>query len=530
MFDVEKLGLYYGSGISSVAINTMPIMEAPLIERLCTQPLTKGGTLLSRYRVLVWDSRMLGTVRPLEVKDRALTYGESLLKGDTNKSPEQYENFIRFMYSTLSNTKRHLIIAKDVLEDLLRPQPFKQVAWHRNLHELLSALKNGEHRVAFLHHNLTLPDTFKDLMWEMDNPLPTPEEVRDIQERTIKVFLLTAEANKKKVKVEADPQMLTRALQGLTPEGIRDALMYIGKRDEAFNEQGVKEILEIKKRELTRQGVSFAPPPDVPIQGLTYLTQWANNSACLLDKQAREQYNLSKPSNVLLVGAPGTGKSLAVKAIAQQWGVPCLSLDMGKLMTKELGGSEANLRGILQRAEALAPCILWIDEMDKQLVQKGTESDGGTTSRMIGSILTWLEETPHDVVVIGTANRPVFSNEMYRRFKVFLVDLPNKDALVDIWKVQLDRYKLSFPEEQIKTLAGSSVGYTGDDIRKLVLQAATEAFAKGEPTKVKFPPLLEMVRGLKQGRVQGEEFTKELLELRQWAESGMAEWANKTGG
>lgn len=530
MFDIETLDLHFSSGMPAISIETLPVMEADLIERLVAHPAGSGRQPLSnKFDIYRWDCRQFGNLQPITLRDGKVAYGPPIeLEG---RQPEQMVNFIRYLLKVIDQqsderSPRQLFIVKDILKDIFKGYDYpQQISYFRNLQELITLLKNTQHRLALLHFGVKVPEEFRDLIWEMNNPLPNEEEVKAIQSHTISNIIGSAKANRVTISISTDLDHMTRALQGLTPDGIKNSLKLIGLKHRAFDDGGVKEILDLKKKELTKRGVTFAEAPDVPIQGLTRLTGWAYRNAALLNKQEREKYNLPKPSNVLLVGAPGTGKSLAVKAIAQQWGIPCLALDMGKLMTKELGGSEANLRFILRQAEALAPCILWVDEMDKQLTQQGGESDGGTTSRMIGSILTWLEENRNDVVVIGTANRPKFSNEMYRRFKVFLVGMPDSKALEEIWKVQLERYMISsLKERDIKNLASNSEDLTGDDVRKIVLEAATEAFSNGTATQVTFEALRDKIQGKR--KLSNNEFLKELKELNEWAASGMAEFAN----
>lgn len=529
MFDLETLDLQFNSGVVAIAIDTLPVMEADLIERLVTAPIG-GQPLSNKFDIYRWDSRLFGNIQPISLSNRKITYGPPVeIEG---RQPEQVINFIKYLLRVIdqqsdSNSPRQLIIVKDILKDVFRHYEYpQQVSWYRNLIEVIGQLKYTQHRLAFLHFGVRVPEEFRDLIWEMENPLPNEEEVHKIQTNSINNIIAYGKSRGVEVTITANPEQLTRALQGMTPDRVKDTLKLIGTKYRGFDERGVEEILKIKKQELTKRGVTFAEAPDVPIQGLTRLSDWAFKNAALLNKQERERYNLPKPSNVLLVGAPGTGKSLAVKAIAQRWGIPCLALDMGKLMTKELGGSEANLRFILKQAEALAPCILWIDEMDKQLNQQGAgDSDGGTTSRMIGSILTWLEESKNDVIVIGTANRPKFSSEMYRRFKVFLVGMPDKKALEDIWRVQLERYMLtSIKDRDIKNLTANSEDLTGDDIRKIALEAATEAFSNGTPTQVTFEALRDKIQGKR--KLGNNEFLSELKELNEWAASGMAEFAN----
>lgn len=518
MFDVESLGLYCRAGVP-VAIDTFPSME-PLLLKTIVESLTS-------FDIIVWDC--CNRARSVTVENKVMVYGEPC-----EKKGAPFPHFVEYAREVLKPPTevgrrvpptRKLIVVKDVLEDLLTayPQP-ELTTWKRAIKELLYQVKQTQNRLVFFHNNLTIPEEYKDLLVEMDNPLPNEEEVTQIVRLTINSLRASARAQGKEFSVSEDLERdkLVRALMGLTPTGVEDILNVVGVKYKGFNKESLPTVLEIKKQALAKRGLTFAEPPDVDIQGLSRLIDWAKTNACLLDRPARERHNLTRPSNVLLIGPPGTGKSLAVKATSQTWGIPCIQFDIGSLMTSALGGSEANLRAILKQAEAMQPCILWIDEMDKQLSpRKMGDNDGGTSSRMLGTLLSWLEETQADVIVVATANRPDgFTPEMLRRFKCFFVDLPDTETLRNIWQVQLAAFKLQVSSANLRLLASESEGMTGAEIRSIVKESATEAFAAGHPEEVSWEDLMKKVRVKPR---QANSIKSEILEVKQWAASGAAE-------
>jgi SpoVK/Ycf46/Vps4 family AAA+-type ATPase len=227
---------------------------------------------------------------------------------------------------------------------------------------------------------------------------------------------------------------------------------------------------------------------------------------------------------VLVIGPAGTGKSLFAKTLAQQWNIPLLQLDMGRLMNKHLGGSEANLRGLLEIAEACAPCILWADEIDKQLANSNGENDGGTSARTIAFLLTWLQEHKSDVILVATANRPWnLTAEQLRRFQCFFVDIPDVNARFEIWQALLEKFSISLPTEAVELLAAESESYTGAEINTIVSESATNAWVQGHPGQVDVGALLNKLR-CRHPQWGGR--NQELLELRNWAAASQTIWAN----
>jgi SpoVK/Ycf46/Vps4 family AAA+-type ATPase len=189
-------------------------------------------------------------------------------------------------------------------------------------------------------------------------------------------------------------------------------------------------------------------------------------------------------------------------------------------MQKELGASEENLRRIIGAAEAMAPSILFIDEMDKMF--GAGDLDGGTSSRMFGYLLQWFQEHQSAVFVAATVNEPwKLKPELIRRFaKAFLVDLPDIEARRNIFQVQAGRFKLSIPAQDLQNLAEQTPDFTGDEIRKVVHECAAAAYAQGHPGEVTLDMLLAEVN---RKEPQFRNNTQRLQELRKWMSAGNAE-------
>jgi SpoVK/Ycf46/Vps4 family AAA+-type ATPase len=189
------------------------------------------------------------------------------------------------------------------------------------------------------------------------------------------------------------------------------------------------------------------------------------------------------PRGVLLVGVQGAGKSLAAKAIAGLWGLPLLRLDMAGLYNKYIGETEKNLRDALQLADALEPCVLWIDEIEKGVA--ADQGDSGVSRRMLGSLLTWMAERQSRVFLVATANDVAqLPPELIRKGRVdelFFVDLPGESVRAGIFGIHLAKREFDTGQFDLQQLAQASDGFSGAEIEQAVVSAVYACAASGEP-------------------------------------------------
>jgi len=224
------------------------------------------------------------------------------------------------------------------------------------------------------------------------------------------------------------------------------------------------------------------------IGGLDVLKDWLLKRKDAFSHRARE-YGLPSPKGLLIVGIPGTGKSLTAKATASVFGRPLLKLDAGKLYGSLVGQSEGNLRSVIQTCEAIAPCVLWLDEIEKGLAgsRSSGATDGGTSARVFGSFISWMQEKTAPVFVVATANDVTqLPPELLRKGRwsdMMFVDLPNSEELRVIWEIQIRKYGRDPKQFDLHALVEMSVGYTGAEIEQAFIDALYAAFAEGqEPT------------------------------------------------
>ena len=223
---------------------------------------------------------------------------------------------------------------------------------------------------------------------------------------------------------------------------------------------------------------------ELSVGGLAGLKAWLEKERPLLTADLRER-GIRSPRGVLLVGVPGCGKSLSAKAIALSWGLPLYRLDLANIHGQWLGQSEGRLKDALSTADHVAPCVLWIDEIEKGLAGAGQASDGGTSTRLVGHFLYWLQEARSRVFVVATANDvSKLPPELLRRGRfdeLFFVDLPSPEERKDIINIYVKRgLKRELPEAMMRELIDLAEGFAGSDIESAVREVVKEAYLNGD--------------------------------------------------
>jgi SpoVK/Ycf46/Vps4 family AAA+-type ATPase len=224
------------------------------------------------------------------------------------------------------------------------------------------------------------------------------------------------------------------------------------------------------------------------------------------------------PKGVLMLGIPGCGKSLTAKATASVFGVPLLRLDAGRIFAGLVGQSESNLRAVIQTAEAIAPCVLWIDELEKGFAgsRSSGSTDGGTSSRVFGSFISWMQEKRSPVFIVATANDvSQLPPEMLRKGRwdeLFFVDLPTREEREAIWQIQIGKFNRDAPSFDLRQLAKATESFTGSEIEQVFIEALYRAFEQEqEPTDLTIGAVL--VDFVPLSKLMGESMTA----LRTWA-------------
>ena len=291
-------------------------------------------------------------------------------------------------------------------------------------------------------------------------------------------------------RVEADGeavQQIVRNLQGLSLTDARRIARQLIHDDGALNAADLPQLSKLKFELLNRSGhlhYEYDTARFADVAGAGRLKRWI--------EQRREVFasgnappGLDPPKGMLLLGVQGCGKSMLAKATAGGFGVPLLRLDFGTLYDKYHGETEKNLRSALASAEQLAPCVLWIDEIEKGLAGGSGEGDGGVSRRVLGYLLTWMAERKSAVFIVATANQvQELPAELLRKGRfdeIFFVDLPGPDARVEVLRLHLARRKLVADDFALPALAAASNGFSGAEIEQAIVSALYAAHAEKKP-------------------------------------------------
>lgn len=330
----------------------------------------------------------------------------------------------------------------------------------------------------------------------LSTPLPgLPVELRkevptlELPLPGVKDLRVVAENVAEELDVPFDEQA-TELLEGARGLTVMEAKLAFAQAAARFRELGpaaVSSVVKEKERVIRQSEVLEYYDPDArmnDVGGLDNLKTWLERRGRAFGAGARE-WGLDAPKGVMLLGVQGCGKSLLAKAIATMWQFPLLRFDMGKVFGGIVGQSEGNMRAALQVAQALAPCVLWIDEIEKGLAGMGSSdrTDGGTTARVVGTFLTWMQEKSEPVFVVATANRiDMLPPELLRKGRfdeLFFVDLPTHAVRKEIVRIHLEKKGRNPADFDLEKLADLSRGYSGAELEEAVREGLFDAFSEG---------------------------------------------------
>lgn len=378
----------------------------------------------------------------------------------------------------------------------------------RRLRDIAYSFKNGSSLLTLIivAPVLKLPIDLDKEITILDFPLPTEAEILKILENMM-------ESNKADGRIifevtESGKEKLAKAALGLTLNEAENAFARAMVEDGKLSDTDVDTVLDEKRQTIKKSGILEFINVDVALEdvgGLQNLKRWLlKRNESWLDEA--KSYGLPAPKGILITGVPGCGKSLTAKAIGAAWQLPLLRLDIGKIFAGLVGSSEQNMRTAIKTAEAIAPCILWIDEIEKGFAGSSGSGDSGTSSRVFGSFLTWMQEKKESVFVIATANNidklpPEFLRK--GRFdEIFFVDLPTLSERKLIWDLHLNKRLKStevlgdtkLDEKLYVLLAEQTEGYSGAEIEQAVVAGLFDAFS--EKRSIKTDDLVRSVKNM----------------------------------
>ena len=327
-----------------------------------------------------------------------------------------------------------------------------------------------------------VPPELEKFITVFDQPPPEEDEIKRIIRDYVADYGLSVD--------DEVTSKLVQAFRGLSEYEIIRLLNRGYQRDGDIDIGDIELVIEEKKQIVKKSGildmVSVAEGMD-DIGGLEGLKAWLEQKAKIMAELPRaRKFGVETPKGAMIVGMPGCGKSLTAKATSARLGLPLLRLDIGSLMGRYVGDSEANMRRALGLAETVSPCVLWVDELEKAFtgIGGGTSSGSEITSRLFGYFLTWMQEKTKPVFVLTTANDvSALPHELLRKGRfdeIFYVDFPDEDERAAILEVHLKKRKKNGPRVDVKQLARKTDGFSGADLEGVVKDAIEDAFLEGE--------------------------------------------------
>ncbi|WP_205570061.1 MULTISPECIES: AAA family ATPase [Actinomyces] len=361
----------------------------------------------------------------------------------------------------------------------------------RKLREAAAEFQRGELRrtIIILAPIRRIPAELEKDIHLLDFPLPDEVEIRSILDQ-----LIMDNAGNRRLEIdlaETDKDRLVRAAVGLTETEAEGALALAMAEDGRLDASDVETVLQEKKQAVRKSGLLDYIDTDIDLDGvggLDNLKRWLSRRDGSWLAEAR-YYGVPAPRGVLITGVPGCGKSLTAKAVASAWCLPLLRLDVGKMFSGLVGSSESNLRSAIRSAEAASPAVLWVDEIEKGFSGVGGSGDSGTSSRVFGAFLTWMQEKTAPVFVIATSNNVRdLPPELLRKGRfdeIFFVDLPNEEEREQIWRLHVAKHVQAAERHSdfvldkvlLANLVATSEGFSGAEIEQAVLDALFDAFA-----------------------------------------------------
>jgi len=395
----------------------------------------------------------------------------------------------------------------------------------RSLKDLMPNLKQSMQpkNVIFVSPTFNSPDDLKKDVTVLDFELPQQEDIERVLNEIIDA---NAGGNLNVNLNDKEKESLVKAAVGLTLQEAENAFARAMVNDGSLNASDVDLVLKEKSQVIKKNDLLEYIDSEVNINdvgGLENLKKWLIKR----DKSwlsSAKRYGLPSPKGVLLTGVPGCGKSLVAKAISSMWHLPLLRFDVSKVFNMYVGNSESNMREAIKMAEAISPCILWIDEIEKGFSGLGGSGDSGTSSRIFGTFLSWMQEKTKPVFVVATANNIAgLPSEMMRKGRfdeIFFIDLPTLNERKQIFKVHLES-RLKEPDvvgdfvindESLLHLAELTEGFGGAELEQIVIMGLFDAFAGDRSIT-----MLDFENAIKNTIPLSVTQSEQIRSIRQWA-------------
>lgn len=450
--------------------------EEPRILKLLTQACNLENQLMMRWSIVDGLGRVYGTGGGIAVPGAAT--GSVSIDGD-GSAIYQTNELLDALKHIDKSTQNGVYVLCDAHPG------FKDPVVVRLIREIAMDHAKCARTLVFISPALDeVPAELLRLAAHFKPKLPTRQDIKAILVEEAQLY--HSQSGDKVRGDRATVDLLMMHLAGLEFDDVRRLVRQALRADGEINESDIRRVLATKHKALGGAGVLGFEQSTTTFDtmgGLARLKHWVSlRRAPFLDLNASA---LDRPKGALLLGVMGGGKSLAARAIAGEWGVPLMRLDFGAVYNKFYGESERNLRVALAAAEGMAPCVLWIDELEKGISAGGSEQDGGVSRRVLGTFLTWMSErasAAQPVFVVATANDiSTLPPELMRKGRfdeIFFIDFPNAAAREQIFAIHLKKRGLDPSAFNLPALAARAGQFSGAEIEQAIVAASFEARAR----------------------------------------------------
>lgn len=438
-----------------------------------------------------------------------------ILPDKTEKRIERMQNPLEVLAYILNSKKsgeKNIFVLDDINNHIDRDEVklmFRKIA---------EATNNNTHAII-LSSIYRLPAELEKYITVLQIPLPKRNELGEVLD-------IVAKQSKVELKTNLRNRLIDAALGMTSMEA--DLAYCLASVKDGFDDKSPFTVSSEKEQIIRKSGILDYFPKNESLKdvgGMENLKEWLKKRQLAYDKEARD-WGLKEPKGLLLLGVPGCGKSLIAKSIASSWNMPLLRLDVGKVFQGIVESSEDNIRKAIATAEAVAPCVLWIDEIEKGLsgVQSSGATDGGVTSRIFSTILTWMQEKTAPVFVVATANNiNQLPPELLRKGRfdeIFFVDLPSQKEKENIFSIHLQKNRQNVSSFALDILAQKAEGFNGAEIEECVKEAMFTAYVESQESNI--APKLQMIHildAIKNTVPLSKTMEKQITDLRKFAVS-----------
>ena len=438
-----------------------------------------------------------------------------ILPDKTEKRIERMQNPLEVLAYILNSKKsgeKNIFVLDDINNHIERDEVklmFRKIA---------EATNNNTHAII-LSSIYRLPAELEKYITVLQIPLPKRNELGEVLD-------IVAKQSKVELKTNLRNRLIDAALGMTSMEA--DLAYCLASVKDGFDDKSPFTVSSEKEQIIRKSGILDYFPKNESLKdvgGMENLKEWLKKRQLAYDKEARD-WGLKEPKGLLLLGVPGCGKSLIAKSIASSWNMPLLRLDVGKVFQGIVGSSEDNIRKAIATAEAVAPCVLWIDEIEKGLsgVQSSGATDGGVTSRIFSTILTWMQEKTAPVFVVATANNiNQLPPELLRKGRfdeIFFVDLPSQKEKENIFSIHVQKNRQNVSSFALDILAQKAEGFNGAEIEECVKEAMFTAYVESQESNIAHKlQMIHILDAIKNTVPLSKTMEKQITDLRKFAVS-----------